>query len=375
MKEKVDEGNGVLAAIILSPTLPPVRVEPYIIESCVIPAKTMKIVNKYIEETMSKTAMVERAHSACPDREWIVPHCLVNIEGKGQKLTRISPWGFDVETDNVDEVCGTLKEEDMYLPDEIKEKMTSQANITEKQRTELDVSQCHCIYTGDARPISARPRRVSTYECQIIAEQVKSVLSKGIIEPSISPWSTNLVLIKKGRPDDLIKRVAGAVIFRPMDIENAFWQVPVHHEDREKTAFVTTDGLYQFKYLSFGLCNSPITFVRKIDHALLHLNSQFALMTAPLHQLLKKEVFLEWKLEHQLAMRNIQDALLAAPTLTHDDDDGDLVLKTNASKYGLGAVLNRVKEKIERPIIFICRKTSKAEMNNHSVARVVFGQE
>lgn len=67
-------------------------------------------------------------------------------------------------------------------------------------------------------------------------------------------------------------------------------------------------------------------------------------------------------------MRRIQDAILAAPTLAHDDDGGDFFLKTDASKYGLGAALNRVKEKIERPIIFISRKTSKAEMNYHSNA-------
>lgn len=67
-------------------------------------------------------------------------------------------------------------------------------------------------------------------------------------------------------------------------------------------------------------------------------------------------------------MRKIQDALLVAPALAHDDDDGDLILKTDVSKYGLGAVLNRVKEKIERPIIFISRRTLKAEINYHSNA-------
>ncbi|KZS20857.1 Uncharacterized protein APZ42_012348 [Daphnia magna] len=528
-KEKTDDGNGMLAAITLSPAIPPTRAKRYVMEPCVIPAKTMKFVHVSIEETNSETMMVERAHSAFPNREWIVPHCLVSVEGKhvrvpvtnlsneplmlkkGQKLTRINPWGVDEETENKDEVCGTLGEENTYLPDEIKEKMTNQAKITTEQKIALhkmldkyagcfsnegkigvDAGHAHRIDTGDARPVSARPRRISMYERQIITEQVRSMLSKGIIEPSNSPWSANVVLIKKKdgnlrfcvdyrplnavtkkdvypmpRPDDLIQKVAGAAIFSSMDIKNAFWEVPVHPEDREKTAFVTTDGLYQFKYLPFGLCNSPATFVRIIDHALLNLkwthclayiddilvfgsnlkehqmrleavltafqNSnitlnvekcsfcvphvkflghlvdgeglrpdpqkiaainkfptpvdvsslksflglasyyrrfilQFALMAAPLHQLLKKEVPWKWELEHQIAMRKLQDALLAAPNLAHDDDDGDLVLKTDASKFGLGAVLNRVKEKVERPMIFISRRTSKAEMNYHSNA-------
>ncbi|KZS03337.1 Uncharacterized protein APZ42_033963 [Daphnia magna] len=67
-------------------------------------------------------------------------------------------------------------------------------------------------------------------------------------------------------------------------------------------------------------------------------------------------------------MRKMQDALLTAPTLAHDDDDGDLILKTDANKHGLGAVLSRVKGKTERPIIFISRRTSKAEINYHSNA-------
>ncbi|KZS16055.1 Uncharacterized protein APZ42_018258 [Daphnia magna] len=526
-KEKTDDGNGMLAAITLSPAMPPTRAKRYVMEPCVIPAITMKFVHVSIEETTSKTMMVERAHSAFPNKEWIVLHCLVSVEGKhvrvpvtnlsneplmlkkGQKLTWINPLGVDDETENRDEVCGTLGEENTYLPDEIKEKMTNQAKITAEQKTALhkmldkyagcfsnegkigvDAGHAHRIDTGDARPLSARPRRVSMYERQIITEQVRSMLSKGTIEPSNSPWSANVVLIKKKdgnlrfcvdyrplkavtkkdvypmpRPDDLIQRVAGAAIFSSMDLKNAFWQVPVHPEDREKTAFVTTYALYQFKYLPFGLCNSPATFVRIIDHALLNLkwthclayiddilvfgynfkqhkmpleavltafqNSkitlnvekcsfcvphvkflghlvdgkglrpdpqkiaainkfptpvdvsslkkflglasyyrrfirQFALMAAPLHQLLKKEAPWKWELEHQIAMRKLQDALLAAPTLAHDDDDGDLVLKTDTSKFGLGAVLNRVKEKVERPIIFIIRRTSKAEMNYHN---------
>lgn len=58
IKEKLDDGNGVLATITLSSTLPSVQAEEYVMESCVIPAKTMKFVNINIEETMSETVMV-----------------------------------------------------------------------------------------------------------------------------------------------------------------------------------------------------------------------------------------------------------------------------------------------------------------------------
>ncbi|KZS03826.1 Histone-lysine N-methyltransferase NSD2-like protein [Daphnia magna] len=200
-KEKTGDGNGMLAAITLSPAMPPTRAKRYVMEPCVIPAKTMKFVHVSIEETTSETMMVERAHSAFPNKEWIVPHCLVGVEGKhvrvpvtnlsneplmlekGQKLTRINPWGVDDESENRDEVCGTLGEENTYLPDEIKKKMTNQVKITAEHKVALhkmldkyagcfsnegkigvDAKHAHRIDTGDARPPMERQRGANQEE-------------------------------------------------------------------------------------------------------------------------------------------------------------------------------------------------------------------
>ena len=42
-------------------------------------------------------------------------------------------------------------------------------------------------------------------------------------------------------------------------------QVEVADKDRPKTAFCTTEGLFEFKMMPFGLCNAPATFQRLID--------------------------------------------------------------------------------------------------------------
>lgn len=44
IEEKIDDENGLLAAITLSPESPPVHVVRYVQETCVIPARTMKFI-------------------------------------------------------------------------------------------------------------------------------------------------------------------------------------------------------------------------------------------------------------------------------------------------------------------------------------------
>src|ERR1043165_4881217 len=39
----------------------------------------------------------------------------------------------------------------------------------------------------------------------------------------------------------------------------------MHPNDREKTAFVTRYGTYEFNVMLFGLCNAPATFQRLMD--------------------------------------------------------------------------------------------------------------
>ena len=62
------------------------------------------------------------------------------------------------------------------------------------------------------------------------------------------------------RVDDTLDTLAGSQLFSTLDLISGYWQVEVKPEDREKTAFITSEGLYEFNVLPFGLCNGPATF-------------------------------------------------------------------------------------------------------------------
>ncbi|KZR98124.1 Uncharacterized protein APZ42_006601, partial [Daphnia magna] len=124
----------------------------------------------------------------------------------------------------------------------------------------------------------------------IIEAQCKEMEKTGVIEPSNSPWGAAVVLVRKKdgtwrfcvdyrrlnavtisdvyplpRIEETLARLEGAAFFSIMDLESRYWQVPIKESDSPKTAFVTADGLYQFKVMAMGLCSAPGTFQRMMD--------------------------------------------------------------------------------------------------------------
>ncbi len=64
------------------------------------------------------------------------------------------------------------------------------------------------------------------------------------------------------RIDDSLDQLSGAQWFCCLDLNSGYWQVEVDENDRQKTAFSSKQGLFEFKVMPFGLCNAPATFER-----------------------------------------------------------------------------------------------------------------
>ena len=82
----------------------------------------------------------------------------------------------------------------------------------------------------------------------------------------------NAMTIKDAYPlpriDDSLHLLGNQQWFSTMDLASGYWQVAMSPEAKRKAAFVTNEGLFQFRVMPFGLCNAPATFERLMDRVL-----------------------------------------------------------------------------------------------------------
>ena len=201
------------------------------------------------------------------------PMSAERIAWRKQKLKESLDLGDSLDPEELRELMKALQEHhDVFA-------------LEEDERGETDLVE-FTIDTGDAQPLRQPPRRIPFAARQEVSKQLEMMLRTGVVQPSQSPWPSSVVLVRKKdgslhfcidyhplnavtkpdlftlpRIDDLLDQLGKSKFFSTLDLASGYWQIKVQQESREKMAFITNNGLYEFRVSGMlqpcfkGVCN------------------------------------------------------------------------------------------------------------------------
>ena len=145
------------------------------------------------------------------------------------------------------------------------------------------------------RYVNKKPYRTSIPDNKEIETQITKLLQAGLIEVSNSPYASpvtlaykrdenkrsrlcvdfrelNRLVIPEPQPfpriEDMTVKAGNCEWYTVLDVNSAFWSIPIKNEDRRKTAFITQEGHWQWTCLPFGLKTSPSIFQGTLSNIL-----------------------------------------------------------------------------------------------------------
>ena len=211
------------------------------------------------------TVIIEEQDDISPNSKSDIP--LVNLEQKeGTK---------DVKIDN------RLNDRQRKEAVETVEKFTKVFSDLPGSAT---LEECS-IRQEDDTPIFVRQYPLPYAKIETIGKEIDSMLKLGVIEPAASPYNAPVVLVQKKdgsnrfcidyrklnqatifdaepMPDvnQLFSKLSGKKYFSKLDLTKGYWQIPMNQADKEKTAFTTAQGQFQWTMMPFGLKNAGAVF-------------------------------------------------------------------------------------------------------------------
>jgi len=150
------------------------------------------------------------------------------------------------------------------------------------------------IETGDAKPIAQRPYRIPQAYRNEFESELEGMLSQGIIEESNSEWCSPVVIVPKmkdgkrigirpcidfrrinevtrsdpyplPRTEELIEAVGSSEFISKFDLAKGYYQIPLDPDTRDRSAFITMRGIFQFCVMPFGTKAASACFQRMMQ--------------------------------------------------------------------------------------------------------------
>ena len=166
------------------------------------------------------------------------------------------------------------------------------------------------IDTGNHPPITSKPYTLPLKHYEWVQREIEMLKCTGIIERSISPWASPVVIVLKksapGEPlkrrmcvdyrrinklqpevtkadrgkgyisliplpkiDELYAKLRGYKVFSSLDLRSGYYHIGLSDSAKPKSAFVLSSlGKYQFNRVPFGLAQAPAYFQKLINDVL-----------------------------------------------------------------------------------------------------------
>lgn len=152
----------------------------------------------------------------------------------------------------------------------------------------------HHIELTDPTPFKQKYRRIPPAMIEEVRQQIQELSAAGIIRPSHSPFSSNVVLVKKHdgslrmcvdyrqlnqrtvrdnyalpRIDEILDSLSGNKYVTVLDMKSGYHQIEIIEKHKQRTAFTVGPlGFFEFNKMPFGLANAPATYQRLQEQCL-----------------------------------------------------------------------------------------------------------
>ena len=143
-----------------------------------------------------------------------------------------------------------------------------------------------------SKPVRQKKRVFAPERDDAIKEEVQKLTTAQFIREVYYPdWLANVVMVKKANDkwrmcvdftdlnkacpkdsyplpliDQLVDSTAGHQLLSFMDAFSGYNQIKMDEADQEKTSFITSQGLFCYKVMPFGLKNAGATYQRLVNH-------------------------------------------------------------------------------------------------------------